>query len=94
ALGGALAAGALILNQELALIFIGGVFVIETLCVIIQQASVRLSGKRVFPYTPIHYAFVLPKWQRGLGMGEVQTVHLFWLASLVFALLGLFVALN
>jgi phospho-N-acetylmuramoyl-pentapeptide-transferase len=73
---------------------IGGVFVIETLCVIIQQGAVRIFHKRVFPYTPIHYAFVLPKEKKGLAMGEVQTVHLFWLASLVFAVLGLFVALH
>jgi len=94
ALGGALAAGALILNQVLALIVIGGVFVIETLCVMIQIGSVKTRHRRVFPYTPIHYAFVLPKEKGGLGMGEVQTVHLFWLASAVFAVLGLFVALH
>ena len=94
ALGGALAGGALILNQELALILIGGVFVIETLCVMIQIGSVKIRHKRVFPYTPIHYAFVLPKEKGGLAMGEVQTVHLFWLASFLFALLGLFVALH
>ena len=94
ALGGALAGGALILKQELALIVIGGVFVIETLCVMIQLGSVHIRHKRVFPYTPIHYAFVLPKEKGGLAMGEVQTVHFFWLASLIFALLGLFVALH
>jgi hypothetical protein len=62
----------------LALIVIGGVFVIETLCVMIQLGSVHIRHKRVFPYTPIHYAFVLPKEKGGLAMGEVQTVHFFW----------------
>ncbi len=94
ALGGALAASSLLLKQEIALIVIGGVYVIDTLSCIIQIGSVKLRHKRVFPYTPIHYSFVLSKEKHGLGLGEVQTVHIIWLASLCFAILGLIVALH
>ena len=83
-----------ILKQELALIVIGGVFVLDTLSCIIQIGSVKLRNKRVFPYTPIHYSFVLPKEKNGLGLGEVQTVHIIWAAAAVFAVLGLFIALH
>lgn len=88
ALGGVLAALAMILKSEIALIFIAGVPVIETLCVIIQQVSVRTRHKRVFPYTPIHYAF------RIKGMPEVKIVYMFWAVEVVFAALGLFIALH
>ncbi|MCR5372302.1 MAG: phospho-N-acetylmuramoyl-pentapeptide-transferase [Solobacterium sp.] len=87
ALGGALAAIAMILKTELSLIVIGGVFVVETLCVMIQLAAVKLIHRRVFLYTPIHYAFVLK------GMGERQTVHLFWLAGIACAAAGLLVTI-
>jgi len=87
ALGAVLAAIAMVLKQELSLIVIGGVFVIETVCVIIQQVSVKVRGKLVFPYTPIHYAFRLK------GYTENQTVHGFWLASFCFAILGTILAL-
>ena len=87
ALGAVLAALAMLLKKEMALIVIGGIFVIETLCVMIQIGSVKLRGKRVFPYTPIHYAFVIK------GMGERQVVHWFWLVSLGFAIIGFFLGL-
>ena len=57
ALGGVLAALAMITKTELLLILIAGVPVIETLCVMIQIGSVKIRHKKVFPYTPIHYAF-------------------------------------
>lgn len=88
ALGGVLAALAMVTKKELALILIAGVPVIETLCVIIQQVSVRTRHKRVFPYTPIHYAF------RIKGMPETNIVHMFWLVELVFSAIGLWVALH
>lgn len=88
ALGGILAAVAMVLKEEIALIFIAGIPVIETLCVIIQQVSVRTFHKRVFVYTPIHYAF------RIKGMSEVNIVRLFRIVEAVFAALGLFVALH
>ena len=87
ALGGILAALAMVLKEEIALIFIAGVPVIETLCVLIQQISVRTFHKRVFIYTPIHYAF------RIKGMREVNIVRMFWMAEALFALIGLFIAL-
>lgn len=88
ALGGILAALAMVLKEEVALIFIAGVPVIETLCVLIQQISVRTVHKRVFIYTPIHYAF------RIKGMPEVNIVRMFWLVEAVLAALGLFVAFH
>lgn len=88
ALGGVLAALAMVTKTELALILIAGVPVIETLCVIIQQVSVRTRHKRVFPYTPIHYAF------RIKGMPEVNIVKMFWFVEAIFALIGLWVALH
>ncbi len=88
ALGGVLAALAMVTKTELSLILIAGIPVIETLCVIIQQVSVRTVHKRVFPYTPIHYAF------RIKGMPEVNIVRMFWAVEAIFACIGLFVALH
>lgn len=86
-LGGLMAAVAMITKTEIAFIVIAGVFVIDTLTVIIQIASVKLRGKRVFLYTPIHFAF------RIKGMPEVNVVRMFWAAEACFALLGLLIAL-
>lgn len=83
ALGGLLAAVAIVLKKEFDLAIIGGVFVMETLCVIIQQVAVRVFHKRVFRYTPIHYAFKLN------GMAEMQVVYVFWLASIICSGLGI-----
>lgn len=88
ALGGVLAALAMVTKTELSLILIAGIPVIETLCVIIQQVSVRTVHKRVFTYTPIHYAF------RIKGMPEVNIVRMFWFIEAIFACLGLWVALH
>ncbi|MGM9941769.1 MAG: phospho-N-acetylmuramoyl-pentapeptide-transferase [Bulleidia sp.] len=88
ALGGILAALAMVMKKELALIFIAGIPVIETLCVLIQQISVRTFHRRVFIYTPIHYAF------RIKGMPEVNIVRMFWIVEAVLAAFGLFVALH
>lgn len=87
ALGGAMAALAMVLKQEFALLIIGGVFVWETLCVIIQIGSVKIRGKRVFRYTPIHYSFVLN------GMKEKEVVKSFWKLSFVFAIVGFLVGI-
>lgn len=86
ALGAVLASLAMALQKEIALIFIGGIFVIETLCVMIQITSVKTRHKKVFPYTPIHYAFVLK------GMEDKKVVHMFYLVELVLATIGYFVA--
>ncbi|MBQ1467273.1 MAG: phospho-N-acetylmuramoyl-pentapeptide-transferase [Solobacterium sp.] len=85
-LGAVLAALAMVLKKELSLIVIGGVFVLETLCVIIQIGSVKLRGKRVFPYTPIHYAFVVK------GIPEEKVVRYFWVCAILFAMIGYYIA--
>ena len=69
-----------LIKQELLLPFIGGVFVIEALSVIIQVGSYKLRKKRVFKMAPIHHHFEL------LGWSESKVIVRFWIASLVFAL--------
>lgn len=88
ALGGVLAALAMITKTELLLILIAGVPVIETLCVMIQIGSVKIRHKKVFPYTPIHYAF------RIKGMPEVSIVRMFWLVELILAGIGLLIGIR
>ncbi len=83
ALGGAISAMAILLKKEFFLVIIGGVFVIETLTVIIQIISFRLFGKRVFRIAPIHHSFELE------GMPEPKIVVRFWIIGLIFALFGL-----
>lgn len=87
ALGALLAASAMVLKKELLLLIIGGVFLWEMLCVVLQLSSVKLFKKRIFRYTPIHYAFVLG------GMKEEHVVRNFWLLNALLALLGLIVGL-
>ena len=82
ALGGLLAACAMVLKQELAILIIGGVFLWETLCVVIQISSVKLFKRRVFKYTPIHYSFVIS------GMKEQKVVLMFWMIGAICAILG------
>lgn len=84
ALGGALATIAILTKLELLLIIIGGVFVIETLSVIIQVASFKLTGKRVFKMTPIHHHYEM------LGWSEWRVVATFWLVGFLFAALGIY----
>ncbi|HBM15001.1 MAG TPA: phospho-N-acetylmuramoyl-pentapeptide-transferase [Lentisphaeria bacterium] len=83
ALGGSIGLIAVLLKQEIALIIVGGVFVIEALSVIIQVASFRLTGKRIFLCSPIHHHFERKGWK------ETQIVTRFWIMALIFALLGL-----
>lgn len=82
ALGGAMAMVAILIKQELALILVGGVFVMEALSVILQVASFKLTGKRIFAMAPIHHHFELKKWS------ETQVTIRFWILSILFALLG------
>lgn len=82
-LGGALAAIGVFSNSELFLLIIGGVFVLETLSVIIQVISIRLRNKPVFLMSPLHHHFEMKKWK------EVHIVTMFWCFGLVFAVLGL-----
>jgi len=83
ALGGAIGTVAVIIKQELLLPFIGGVFVIEALSVILQVASYKLRKKRIFKMAPLHHHFEL------LGWSESKIIVRFWIASLVFALFAL-----
>ncbi|MEO6364673.1 MAG: phospho-N-acetylmuramoyl-pentapeptide-transferase [Luteimonas sp.] len=83
ALGAALGAIAVIVRQEIVLAIMGGVFVIETLSVIIQVASFKLTGKRVFRMAPIHHHFELKGWP------EPRVIVRFWIISVILVLVGL-----
>lgn len=82
-LGGSLGVVAVLIKQEILLLFIGGVFVIETLSVIIQVTSFKLTGKRVFKMSPIHHHF------EALGWQESKIIARFWIVGLVLALFAL-----
>lgn len=83
AIGGLLAASAMILKQEILLVLIGGVFVMELLSVVIQVTSFKATGKRVFRMSPLHHHFELG------GMKETNVVLMFWCIGLIFAVIGL-----
>jgi phospho-N-acetylmuramoyl-pentapeptide-transferase len=83
ALGGGLGTVAVLLKQELLLPFIGGVYVLEALSVILQVGSFKLRGKRVFKMAPLHHHF------EALGWAESKVIIRFWIAGLVMALFAL-----
>lgn len=83
ALGGALGALAILIKQELLLVIVGGVFVAETLSVILQVGSYRLRGKRIFKMAPLHHHFELKGW------AESKVVIRFWIAGAICALITL-----
>jgi phospho-N-acetylmuramoyl-pentapeptide-transferase len=84
ALGGAIGTVAVIIKQELLLPFIGGVFILEALSVILQVGSYKLrGGKRIFKMAPLHHHFEL------LGWSESKVIARFWILALVFALFAL-----
>lgn len=83
ALGGAIGTVAVILKQEILMISIGGIFIVELLSVVIQVASFKLTGKRVFRMSPLHHHFEL------VGWSESKTIVRFWIAALVLALFSL-----
>lgn len=83
ALGGSLGIVAVLIKQEILLIFIGGVYVMEALSVIIQVASFKMTGKRVFLMAPLHHHF------EKLGWDESKVIARFWIAGLVMALFAL-----
>ncbi|WP_462332822.1 phospho-N-acetylmuramoyl-pentapeptide-transferase [Schwartzia sp. (in: firmicutes)] len=85
ALGGAVAAAAILTKTELLLVLIGGVFVAEALSVIIQVISFQTTGKRVFLMSPLHHHFELKGWP------ETKVVHVFWFAGAVCSVLALFI---
>jgi phospho-N-acetylmuramoyl-pentapeptide-transferase len=82
-LGGALAVVAVLIKQEVLLLFIGGVFIIEALSVVLQVGSFKLRGKRVFKMAPIHHHF------EQIGWTESKIIARFWIAGLVLALFAL-----
>jgi phospho-N-acetylmuramoyl-pentapeptide-transferase len=81
--GAALGVIAIIVRQELVLVLMGGIFVIETLSVMIQVASFKLTGKRVFRMAPIHHHYELKGWP------EPRVIVRFWIISVILVLLGL-----
>lgn len=82
-LGGAIGTVALLIKQELLLILVGGVFVVEALSVIIQVASFKLTGKRIFRMAPLHHHFELSGWK------EPTVIVRFWIMAIIFALASL-----
>lgn len=82
-MGGALGALSVITKHEFVLAIIGGLFVIETLSVIIQVISFKTTGKRVFKMAPIHHHF------EKMGWPETRVVVRFWIIAIIFALIGL-----
>ena len=83
ALGAALGTIAVIVRQEIVLLVMGGVFVVETLSVILQVASFKLTGKRVFRMAPLHHHYELKGWK------ENQVVVRFWIITMMLVLVGL-----
>lgn len=88
ALGGAIAAISIFAQVEFLLVIIGGVFVIETLSVIIQVISFKTTGKRVFKMSPLHHHFEL------VGWSEWRVVITFWAVGLIFAILGIYIGVG
>jgi phospho-N-acetylmuramoyl-pentapeptide-transferase len=83
ALGGALGTVAVIVRQELVLVIMGGIFVLETLSVVIQVASFKMTGKRVFRMAPLHHHFELKGW------AEPKVIVRFWIITVILVLVGL-----
>ncbi len=83
ALGAALGMVAIVVRQEIVLFIMGGVFVVETLSVVIQVASFKLTGKRVFRMAPLHHHYELKGWK------ENQVVVRFWIITMMLVLFGL-----
>jgi phospho-N-acetylmuramoyl-pentapeptide-transferase len=83
ALGAALGVVAVMVRQEIVLVVMGGVFVLETVSVILQVASYKLTGKRIFRMAPIHHHFELKGW------AEPKVIVRFWIISLILVLAGL-----
>ena len=83
ALGAALGIVAVVVHQELVLLIMGGVFVMETLSVILQVASFKLTGKRIFHMAPLHHHFELKGWP------EPRVIVRFWIITVILVLVGL-----
>jgi phospho-N-acetylmuramoyl-pentapeptide-transferase len=83
ALGAALGVVAVVVRQELVLLIMGGVFVVETLSVMIQVASFKLTGRRVFRMAPLHHHYELKGW------AEPKVIVRFWIITVILVLIGL-----
>ena len=83
ALGGALGTVAMLIKQELLLFLVGGLFMIEAFSVMLQVASFKLRGKRIFRMAPLHHHFELVGWK------EPQIIIRFWIVAFIFALFSL-----
>jgi phospho-N-acetylmuramoyl-pentapeptide-transferase len=83
ALGAALGTIAVSVRQEIVLFIMGGVFVMETVSVMLQVASYKLTGKRIFRMAPLHHHFELKGWP------EPRVIVRFWIISLILVLIGL-----
>jgi phospho-N-acetylmuramoyl-pentapeptide-transferase len=83
ALGGILGVLAVITRQEIVLFIMGGVFVMETVSVILQVASFKLTGRRIFRMAPIHHHFELKGW------AEPKVIVRFWIITVILVLIGL-----
>ncbi len=83
ALGAALGIIAVLVRQELVLVVMGGVFVMETLSVILQVASFKLTGRRIFRMAPLHHHFELAGWP------EPRVIVRFWIVTVILVLAGL-----
>ena len=85
ALGGILAAISVVLHKEIAFLFIGLVYILETLSVIIQVAYFKKTGKRIFKMSPLHHHFELS------GYGEVKTVYIFVIIAMISSAIGYYI---
>lgn len=85
ALGGGIAAAAIIMNIELVIPFAGGVYVAEAASVILQVLSFKTRGKRIFKMAPLHHHFELSGW------GEIKIVAVFWIVTAVLCGISLFI---
>jgi phospho-N-acetylmuramoyl-pentapeptide-transferase len=83
ALGGAIGTVAVLIKQEILLVLVGGLFVIEAISVIVQVASFKMTGRRIFRMAPIHHHFEKAGW------AEPKVVIRFWILAIIFALLSL-----
>ncbi|MGB5276452.1 MAG: phospho-N-acetylmuramoyl-pentapeptide-transferase, partial [Gammaproteobacteria bacterium] len=83
ALGAALGVVAVLVRQEIVLLIMGGVFVMETVSVILQVGSFKLTGKRIFRMAPLHHHFELKGWP------EPRVIVRFWIITVVLVLIGL-----
>ncbi|HHV60690.1 MAG TPA: phospho-N-acetylmuramoyl-pentapeptide-transferase [Clostridiaceae bacterium] len=84
ALGGAVASAAIMMKMPLMIVIVGGIYVLESLSDILQVASFKLRGKRIFKMAPIHHHFEL------LGWKETKVVTVFWLVTVILCLVGMF----